>query len=47
MNTDFEKVIEHMNNIEDDYRGYIQKIMIPQVIQHIYCEILIDGRKIC
>ena len=35
-----------MDNIEDDYRGYIQKIMILQVIQHIFCEMLIGGRKI-
>ena len=47
MHIDCEKNIEHMDNIEDGYIYYIQKIMIPQVIQHIYCEILIDGRKIC
>ena len=45
MNIDGEKVIEHMNNIEDDYIGYIQKIMIPQVMQQILCEMLIGGRK--
>ena len=46
MNTDCEKVIEHMENREDYYKGYIQKIMILQVIQHIFCEMLIGGRKI-
>ena len=35
-----------MENSEDYYRGYIQKIMILQVIQHIFCKILIGGRKI-
>ena len=35
-----------MNNSKDYYRGYIQKIMILQVIQHIFCEMLIGGRKI-
>ena len=35
-----------MDNIEDDYRGYIQKIMILQVIQHIFCEMLTGGRII-
>ena len=46
MNIDCEKIIEHMDNIKDYYRGYIQKIMIPQAIQHICCEISIGGRKI-
>ena len=35
-----------MDNCEDVYRGYIQKIMILRVIQQIFCEILIGGRKI-
>ena len=35
-----------MDNSEDDYRGYIKKIMILQVIQQIFCEMLIGGRKI-
>ena len=46
MNIDCEKIIENMDNIEDDYRGYIQKIMILQVIQLFFCEMLIGGRKI-
>ena len=46
MNIDCEKIIEHMENSKDDHRGYIQKIMILQVIQQIYCEMLIGGRKI-
>ena len=36
MNIDCETIIEHMGNSEDDYRGYIQKIMILQFIQQIF-----------
>ena len=46
MNIYCEKIIEHMDNSKDDYKGYITKFMILQVIQHIFCEILIGGRKI-
>ena len=46
MNIDGENIIEHMDNSKDDYRGYIQKIMMLQVIQHIFCEMLIGGRKL-
>ena len=46
MNIDCEKIIEHMDNIKDYYRGYIQKIMILQVIQQIFCEMLIGGRNV-
>ena len=46
MNIDCEKIIENMDNSEDDYIGYIQKIMILQVIQLIFCKNLIGGRKI-
>ena len=35
-----------MDNSEDYFRGYVQKIMKLQVIQHIFCEMLIGGRKI-
>ena len=35
-----------MDNSTDDYRGYIQKIMILQVIQKIFCKILSGGRNI-
>ena len=35
-----------MDNSEDGYRGCIQKIMILQVIQNIFCEMLIERRKI-
>ena len=33
MNIDCEKNIENMDNSEDNYRGYVQNIMILQVIQ--------------
>ena len=36
MNIDCEKIIENMDNSEDDYRYYIQKIMILQVIQLVF-----------
>ena len=45
MNMDYENFIEHMNNSENDYRGYVQKIMILVVIQQFFCEILVGGRK--
>ena len=35
-----------MDNSTDDYRGYLQKIMILQVIQKIFCEILTGGRNV-
>ena len=46
MNIDCEKVMENLHNITDNYNGYIQKIMILQVIQQIFCEMLGGGRKI-
>ena len=46
MYIDCEIIIENLDNIKDDYRGYIQKIMILQVIQDSFCEMLIVGRKI-
>ena len=39
MNIDCKKNMENMDNSTDDYRGYIQKMMILQ-------EMLIGGRKI-
>ena len=40
------KITEHMDNSEDDYKGYIQRIMMLQVIQQIFCDMLICGIKI-
>ena len=36
MNVDCEKIKENLDNSEDDYKGYIQKIMIVQVIQYSF-----------
>ena len=46
MNIYCEKVKEHMDNSEDDYRGYTQENIILQVIQQLFSEMLIGGRKI-
>ena len=46
MNINCDKFLENMDNSEYDYKSYIQEIMILQVIQNIFCEMLIDGRKI-
>ena len=46
MNIYCEKITKNMDNIEYDYRCYIQRIIIMQVIQLIFCEMLIGGRKI-
>ena len=40
------RIKENMNNSTDDYGGHIQKIMILQVIQQIFCEMLFGGRKV-
>ena len=46
MNIDGDRILTNIDNSKYDYNGDIQKIMILQVIQHIFCEILIGGRKI-
>ena len=46
MNIYCENILANMDNSTDDYRGNLQKIMILQVIQQIFCEMLIGGRKI-
>ena len=46
MNIYCEKSIENLDNSTNDYIGYMQKIMILQVIQHMFCEILFGSRKI-
>ena len=38
MNIYYENMIERIGNSEDDYRGYIQKNMILEVIQQIFLE---------
>ena len=46
MNIGCVNVLANLDNSTYDYRGYLQKIMILQVIQQIFCEMLIGGRKI-
>ena len=46
MSIDCDKIIENMDNSADIYRGYTQKMIILQVIQQIFCEMVIGGRKI-
>ena len=43
MNFDGDRMLTNIDNSTDDYNGHIQKIMIQQVIQLIFCEMLIGG----
>ena len=45
MNIDCDIMLTNLDNSLDDYNGHIQKIMILQVIQQFFCEMLIGGRK--
>ena len=45
MNIDCDEIMENMDSTADYYRSYIQKIVILQVIQKIFCQILIGERK--
>ena len=46
MNIDCNRMLTNLDRSTDNYNGHIQKIMILQVIQQIFFEILIGGRKI-
>ena len=46
MNIDCEKMSTNFDNSIDDYNGNFQNIMILQVIQQFFCEMLIVGRKV-
>ena len=46
MNIDCKRMLTNMENSTDNYNGHLHKIMIPQVIQQIFCELLIGGRKL-
>ena len=46
MNIDCDIMLTNIDNGLDDYNSHIQKIMILQVIQQIFCEMLIGGRKV-
>ena len=43
MNIDCDRMLTNIDNSTDDYNGHIQKIMILQFIQYIFCEMLIGG----
>ena len=43
INIDCEIMLTNLDNSTDDYNGHLQKIMILQVIQQIFCEMLIGG----
>ena len=38
-------MINNLDDSGDNFRSYFQKIIILQVFQQIFCEILIGGRK--
>ena len=46
MNIECEIVLKNLDNRTDDYNCHLQKIMILQVIQQIFCEMFIGGKKI-
>ena len=46
MNIDCDMMLIYLNNSLDDYNSHIQNIMILQVIQKMFCEMLIGGRKV-
>ena len=43
---DCDRMLTKIDNSIDDYNDHIHKIMIPQLIQQIWCEMLIGGRKL-
>ena len=45
MTIDGDRILKNLDNSTDDYNGHIQKIMILQVIQQIFCEMLIGGKQ--
>ena len=46
MNIDYDMMLTNLDNSLDDYNSHIQKIMILQVIQKMFSEMLIGGRKV-
>ena len=47
MNIDCEIMLTNLDNSTYDYNGHLQIIMILQVIQQIFCEMLIEGGGRC
>ena len=46
MNIDGDKIIEDLDESEKEFSSYFLKILILRVIQNIFCEMTICGRKI-
>ena len=46
MNIDCEKLVNNLDDSEDDFRIYFQKIVILRFVQQLFCEMLIGGRII-
>ena len=46
MNIDCDRILTNLDNITEDYNGHLHKIMILQVFQLMFCEMLIGGEKI-
>ena len=46
MNIDCDMMLRNIDNSLDNYNRHIQKIMILQVTQKMFCEMLIGGRKV-
>ena len=46
MNIDCEMFLANLDNSTDDYRCHLQKVMILQVVQQFFCEMLIGGKKL-
>ena len=45
LNIDCDKITEYLEDSEDELSSNFQKILILRVVQHIFCEFLIGGRK--
>ena len=45
MHVGCEKMMNNLDDSGDSFRGYFQKIVILRVVQQIFCEMLIGGRK--
>ena len=46
MNIGYEKMINSLDDREDNFRSYFQKLLILRVVQQCFCEISVSGIKI-
>ena len=46
MNFDCEKMLNNLDDSEDDFRSCFQKIVIMKIFNQFFCEMLFDERKI-